>query len=97
MMVLRLSLTLRRRQLQIPSQNFPKNQKPWLSAAAGVKNQAIIRILANLATHEGIQLLTADDIGLNADFIEAEAWGYLTVGSLFFYNTCHYLAGDNRL
>jgi len=53
--------------------------------------------LANLATHEGIQLLTADDIGLNADFIEAEAWGYLTVGSLFFYNTCHYLAGDNRL
>lgn len=64
--------------------NLPKKPKTLIVCGGGVRNQAIMHTLTRLADTEGAKVLTAGDIGLNADFIEAEAWGYLAVRS--FYN-----------
>lgn len=64
--------------------NLPEPPKTLIAGGGGVKNRAMMQILTALAAQEGVKVLTADDAGLNADFMEAEAWGYLAVRA--FYN-----------
>ncbi|UXM96300.1 anhydro-N-acetylmuramic acid kinase [Bartonella sp. HY329] len=56
--------------------------KQLIISGGGVRNKAIIKYLQFLGKPFDIDIIAADDIGLNSAFIEAEAWGYLAIRSM---------------
>jgi len=58
---------------------LPEMPKNFIISGGGSKNRAIMAALHQLAGKRDITILTAQECGLNADFMEAEAWGYLAI------------------
>ena len=61
---------------------FPMTPKLWIICGGGRLNPHIMCDLSELAIQSGSQVVTADDVGLDGDAMEAEAWGYLAVRSM---------------
>jgi len=62
---------------------LPAKPQTMIISGGGAKNQAIMQHLVRLGADQGTHVLIAKAIGLAADFLEAEAWGYLAVRSLY--------------
>ncbi len=55
---------------------LPAEPRVWITAGGGRRNGAV---MAALADATGQKLRTAEDLGLDGDAVEAEAWAYLAV------------------
>lgn len=62
---------------------LPKLPKMLIISGGGAYNQAIMGNLQVLGAETGAQVKSAAELGLNSDFIEAEAWAYLAVRALY--------------
>ena len=63
--------------------HLPEAPKLWIICGGGRKNPAIMDDLKKLASKEnGAKVVPAEEVGLNGDSMEAEAWAYLAVLSL---------------
>ncbi|PWW04353.1 anhydro-N-acetylmuramic acid kinase [Hoeflea marina] len=62
-------------------QHLPEKPKLWVLCGGGRLNQAIVADL-NVATRHTGAVVLAEEVGLNGDSMEAEAWGWLAVRSL---------------
>lgn len=61
--------------------HFPEKPKLWILTGGGRLNRMIVEDLTVATRHSG-EVAIADDLGLNGDTMEAEAWAYLAVRSL---------------
>lgn len=61
---------------------MPTPPKLWIVCGGGRKNPHIIEDLRDGARARQSDVLLAEDVGLNGDSMEAEAWAYLAVRSL---------------
>ena len=64
------------------AKQMPATPKRWVLCGGGRKNPHITNDLAGLAAHTGADVISAEDIDLDGDAMEAEAWAYLAVRSL---------------
>jgi anhydro-N-acetylmuramic acid kinase len=63
--------------------HLPEAPELWIICGGGRKNPAIMRDLKKLAAKENdAEVVAAEEVGLNGDSMEAEAWAYLAVRSL---------------
>lgn len=53
--------------------------KTWIVCGGGRCNRMIMSDLSDLAASQNGTVLAAEDVGLNGDAIEAEAWAYLAI------------------
>lgn len=60
-------------------EHMPMEPKVWVICGGGRKNRTLMSMLA---AHVPNAVVPAEALGLNGDFIEAEAWAYLAVRSL---------------
>lgn len=60
-------------------EHLPGKPKLWIVCGGGRKNPHIVRDLCKGAEAAGAQTLVAEDVGLDGDATEAEAWAYLAV------------------
>ena len=60
-------------------EHLPGKPKLWIVCGGGRKNPHIVRDLREGAEAAGAQAVLAEDIGLDGDATEAEAWAYLAV------------------
>ena len=60
---------------------MPDTPKLWIVCGGGRKNPHIVGDLRVGAARQGAEVIVAEDIGLNGDAMEAEAWAYLAVRS----------------
>ena len=60
---------------------MPDMPKLWILCGGGRKNPHITGDLRRLAAAEGSEVVAAEDVGLDGDATEAEAWAYLAVRS----------------
>ena len=58
---------------------MPQAPKTWIVCGGGRCNRMIMSDLADLAASRDGTVLAAEDVGLNGDAIEAEAWAYLAI------------------
>ncbi len=65
------------------AKHFPKMPKLWIICGGGKHNPNIMDDLRELANVNGVAVIAADKAGLEGDFVEAEAWGYLAVRSMY--------------
>ena len=63
--------------------HLPAYPKTLVLSGGGAYNRAIIKVLEELTQKYGIITLTAQSLGLSTDFIEAEAWAYLAIRSIY--------------
>ena len=63
--------------------HLPAYPKTLVISGGGAYNRAIIKALEELTQKYGIITLTAQSLGLSSDFIEAEAWAYLAIRSIY--------------
>jgi len=63
-------------------EQFPTQPKHWIISGGGRLNDSIIRELREIVERKGQQLSVSEDIGLNGDMMEAEAFAYLAVRSM---------------
>ncbi len=63
-------------------EHLPAPPKLWVVCGGGRKNPHIVNDLRTGAAAAHAQVLAAEDIGMNGDFTEAEAWAYLAVRSV---------------
>ena len=63
--------------------HLPTYPKTLVLSGGGAYNRAIIKALEELTQKYGIITLTAQSLGLSSDFIEAEAWAYLAIRSIY--------------
>ncbi len=61
-------------------EQFPDSVTMWIVTGGGRHNAFLMQRLKH---HLRGSLQSADDVGLNGDSMEAEAWGYLAVRSIF--------------
>ncbi|WP_337266773.1 anhydro-N-acetylmuramic acid kinase [Oryzifoliimicrobium ureilyticus] len=61
---------------------LPQPPRLYVICGGGRHNRMIMHDLCELADRQGADTVTADDLGLNGDAMEAEAWAYLAVRSL---------------
>lgn len=59
--------------------HLPQKPKTWVLCGGGRKNPHIVADLREGASASGAQVLLAEDVGLDGDAMEAEAWAYLAV------------------
>ncbi|MBS3647278.1 anhydro-N-acetylmuramic acid kinase [Pseudaminobacter sp. 19-2017] len=59
-----------------------EHPKLWILCGGGRKNPHIVADLRDGAQQKGGEVVLAEDVGLNGDSMEAEAWAYLAVRSL---------------
>jgi len=64
------------------ARHLPEKPKTYVICGGGRLNAVIMGDLAALAEREGAAIVNADDLALDGDAMEAEAWGYLAVRSL---------------
>ncbi|MEZ5803624.1 MAG: anhydro-N-acetylmuramic acid kinase [Rhizobiaceae bacterium] len=62
-------------------EHLPTPPKLWIVCGGGRKNPHILRDLHAGAEKAHAEVLTAEDVGMNGDFTEAEAWAHLAVRS----------------
>ncbi|MDF1601486.1 anhydro-N-acetylmuramic acid kinase [Mesorhizobium sp. YIM 152430] len=62
--------------------HMPAAPKSWIVCGGGRKNPHIVADLRKGAEAQGARVLLAEDVGLDGDAMEAEAWAYLAVRSL---------------
>ena len=60
-------------------EHMPEEPRTWIVCGGGRKNKTLMSMLA-ADVHNAV--VPAEALGLNGDFIEAEAWAYLAVRSL---------------
>jgi anhydro-N-acetylmuramic acid kinase len=58
---------------------MPAEPKTWIVCGGGRKNKTLMSMLA-ASVHNAV--VPVEMLGLNGDFIEAQAWGYLAVRCL---------------
>lgn len=63
-------------------EQMPVMPKLWILCGGGRKNPHIAADLSELVQARGGDVVVADDVDLNGDAMEAEAWAYLAVRSL---------------
>jgi len=61
---------------------LPEKPKSLIISGGGSKNACLMMALVSQADRLGAKLMIADDCGLQADFMEAEAWAYLAIRSV---------------
>ena len=66
------------RSIALAQKTVPETPKLWVICGGGRHNRAIMQALENLLGN----LQKAEDVGLNGDAVEAEAWAFLAVRSL---------------
>jgi len=64
------------------AEHMPQRPKLWIVCGGGRKNQNIVGDLRDLAARGGGEVVVAEDVGLDGDATEAEAWAYLAVRAL---------------
>jgi anhydro-N-acetylmuramic acid kinase len=62
--------------------HFPEPPKLWIVCGGGRKNPHIVGDLRAGAEKKDATVVIAEDVGLNGDSTEAEAWAYLAVRSM---------------
>ena len=62
-------------------EHFPAAPREWIVCGGGRHNPVLMRELR--AVLEGSRVVTAEDVGWRGDFVEAEAFAYLAVRSLY--------------
>jgi anhydro-N-acetylmuramic acid kinase len=62
--------------------HMPEKPKLWIVCGGGRKNPHIVGDLRQGAERAGAEVALAEDVGLDGDATEAEAWAYLAVRSL---------------
>lgn len=60
----------------------PEPPSLWIICGGGRKNAVIMTDLAEGAARAGAKVVAAEDLGIDGDSVEAEAWAYLAVRSL---------------
>ncbi|GGA55714.1 anhydro-N-acetylmuramic acid kinase [Nitratireductor aestuarii] len=60
-------------------EHLPETPKLWIVCGGGQKNRFIIKHLSELAESNHALVKPADELGLDGDSMEAEAWAYLAV------------------
>lgn len=63
------------------ARQMPRPPKLWILCGGGRKNPHIVSDLRAGAAEQGALVVHAEDVGLNGDSMEAEAWAYLAVRS----------------
>ena len=63
--------------------HLPVYPRTLVLSGGGAYNGAIIKSLEELTQKYGIITLTAQSLGLSSNFIEAEAWAYLAIRSIY--------------
>ena len=63
------------------AEHMPAAPKSWIVCGGGRKNPHIVADLRKGAEAQGARVLLAEDVGLDGDAMEAEAWAYLAVRS----------------
>jgi anhydro-N-acetylmuramic acid kinase len=58
---------------------MPEAPKAWIACGGGRRNTFLMELLRR---HLDVPVLTSEEVGLDGDSIEAEAWAYLAVRSL---------------
>ncbi|MBP0441002.1 anhydro-N-acetylmuramic acid kinase [Tianweitania sediminis] len=61
--------------------HMPEEPELWILCGGGRKNPHIVGDLRRLAGTTGTVVVAAEDVGLDGDAMEAEAWAYLAVRS----------------
>jgi anhydro-N-acetylmuramic acid kinase len=64
------------------AEHVTEHPKLWILCGGGRKNPHIVADLRDGAQQKGSEVVLAEDVGLNGDSMEAEAWAYLAVRSL---------------
>jgi anhydro-N-acetylmuramic acid kinase len=64
------------------ARHLPQRPKTYVICGGGRLNAVIMADLAMMAEREGAVVINADDLGLDGDAMEAEAWAYLAARSL---------------
>lgn len=62
--------------------HLPSKPGTYVVSGGGRKNAAIMSELTALAQREGARVVDADNVGIDGDAMEAEAWAYLAVRSM---------------
>lgn len=62
--------------------HLPSQPRTYVVSGGGRKNAAIMSELSALAEREGARVVDADNVGIDGDAMEAEAWAYLAVRSM---------------
>ena len=65
------------------ARHLPEKPKLYVVCGGGRLNRVIMGDLAALAAVNGAAVIAAEAVDLNGDSMEAEAWGYLAVRSLY--------------
>lgn len=63
-------------------EHMPAAPKNWIVCGGGRKNPHIVADLRKGVEAQGAQVLLAEDVGLDGDAMEAEAWAYLAVRAM---------------
>jgi anhydro-N-acetylmuramic acid kinase len=63
-------------------EHLPAPPRLWIVCGGGRKNPHIVSDLRSGAERAGAEVVVAEDVGLDGDATEAEAWAYLAVRSL---------------
>ena len=61
---------------------MPERPKAYVICGGGRHNPTLMREIRGLLEPLGERVLVAEDLGLNGDSMEAEAWAYLAVRCL---------------
>jgi len=64
------------------AEHMPAAPQCWIVCGGGRKNPHIVADLRDGAQARGARVLLAEDVGLDGDAMEAEAWAYLAVRSV---------------
>lgn len=64
------------------SQALPQFPETWIVCGGGRSNNVIMSDLAEVLSPHGGDVLAAEEVGLDGDAMEAEAWAYLAIRSL---------------
>lgn len=62
-------------------EHLPEKPRLWIICGGGRKNPHIVADMRRLAKVDGSEVALAEDVGLDGDATEAEAWAYLAVRS----------------
>lgn len=64
------------------SEALPQFPQTWVVCGGGRNNRIIMDDLAEIVLAKGGRVIAAEEVGLNGDAMEAEAWAYLAIRSL---------------
>lgn len=62
---------------------FPSLPKTAIISGGGVKNGAVMANLQHMAEQKHIKIMKAENLGMDSEFMEAEAWAYLAIRSFY--------------